>query len=125
MKTFELSDNTLKAWSTARNEKPVFINFSATKMSNAVKPNTIVEFTDFTGRKHKVACRNNTEMKKAMAFFAELKKESLAISRIMADYPLYYGQIDKKHLSSVKRELKALGLSSKAIQRVLIMYWAQ
>ena len=125
MKTFELSENTLKAWSTARNEKPVYINFSATKLSNAVKPNTIVEFTDFLGKKHKVACRNNSEMKKAMAFFAELKKESLAISRIIADYPLYYGQIDKKHLSSVKRELKALGLSSKAIQRVLIMYWAQ
>ena len=125
MKTFELSDNTLKAWSTARNEKPVFINFSATKMSNAVKPNTIVEFTDFTGRKHKVACRNNTEMKKAMAFFAELKKESLAISRIIADYPLYFGQIDKKFLSAVRKELAGIGLTKKAIDKVLIMYWAQ
>ena len=125
MKTFELSENTLKAWSTARNEKPVYINFSATKLSNAVKPNTIVEFTDFLGKKHKVACRNNSEMKKAMAFFAELKKESLAISRIIADYPLYFGQIDKKFIPAVKRELKALGLTSKAIERVLIMYWAQ
>ena len=113
------------AYNTARNERPVFINFSATKMSNAVKPNTIVEFTDFMGRKHKVACKNRPEMLKAMAFFADLKKESLAISRIIADYPLYYGQIDKKFIPAVKRELKAIGLGPKAIKKVLIMYWAQ
>jgi hypothetical protein len=77
------------------------------------------------GRKHKTICRNNSEIKKAMAFFAELKKESLAISRIIADYPLYYGQIDKKFISAVKRELKALKLTPKAIENVLIMYWAQ
>ena len=113
------------AYNTARNEKPVFINFAASKISQAVKPNTIVEFTDFLGKKHKVACRNNSEMKKAMAFFAELKKESLAISRIIADYPLYYGQIDKKFIPAVKRELKALKLTPKAIKNILIMYWAQ
>jgi hypothetical protein len=113
------------AYNTARNEKPVFVNFAASKMSQAVKPNSIVEFKDFMGKTHKTICRNNSEIKKAMAFFAELKKESLAISRIIADYPLYYGQIDKKFLSSVKRELKALKLTPKAIENVLIMYWAQ
>jgi hypothetical protein len=113
------------AFNTARNEKPVFVNFAASKISQAVKPNSVVEFTDFMGRKHKTICRNNSEIKKAMAFFAELKKESLAISRIIADYPLYYGQIDKKFISAVKRELKALKLTPKAIENVLIMYWAQ
>ena len=125
MKTFELTDSTLKAWNTARNEKPVFINFAATRMSNAVKPNTLVQFTDFRGRKYNVPVKNRPEMLRTMAFFAELKKESLAISRIIADYPLYYGQIDKKFIPAVKRELKALKLTPKAINNILIMYWAQ
>ena len=113
------------AYNTARNEKPVYINMAASKMSQAVKPNTIVIFKDFMGREHKVICRNKPEMLKAMAFFKELKKESLAISRVIADYPLYYGQIDKKHIPAVKRELKALKLGPKAIENILIMYWAQ
>lgn len=113
------------AYNTARNERPVYINMAASKMSQAVKPNTIVEFTDFMGKKHKVVCRNKPEMLKAMKFFSELKKESLSISKIIADYPLYYGQIDKKFIPAVKRELKALKLTPKAIQNILIMYWAQ
>lgn len=123
--TNEFNKYTEMAYNTARNEKPVYINFSATKMSNAVKPNTIVEFTDFMGKKHKVVCRNKPEMLKAMKFFSELKKESAEIKRVIADYPLYYGQIDKKFIPAVKRELKALKLSPKAIENVLIMYWAQ
>jgi hypothetical protein len=113
------------AYNTSRNEKPQYINFSASKMSQAVKPNTLVEFTDFMGRKHKVAVRNKPEMLRAMKFFSELKKESLAIKQIIADYPLYYGQIDKKFIPAVKRELKALKLSPKSINNILIMYWAQ
>jgi hypothetical protein len=123
--TNEFNKYTEMAYNTARNEKPVYINFSATKMSNAVKPNTIVEFTDFMGKKHKVVCRNKPEMLKAMKFFSELKKESAEIKRVITDYPLYYGQIDKKFIPAVKRELKALKLSPKAIENVLIMYWAQ
>lgn len=113
------------AYNTARNERPVYINMAATKMSNAVKPNSIVIFKDFLGKEHKVICRNNSEIKKASAFFAELKKESVMIKQIIAQYPMYYGQVDKKFIPSVKRELKALGLSSKTINNILIMYWAQ
>lgn len=101
------------------NERPVYINFAASKMSNAVKPNTIVEFTDFRGKVHKVAVRNNTEMKKAMAFFAILKKESATINQILADYPVKMGRIEKRFIPQVKRELKAIGLSAKAIEVVL------
>ena len=113
-----------KAYSTARNERPVYVNFSATKMSNSVKPNSIVYFKDFMGRQHKVVCRNKPEILKACAFFSMLKAESAQISRIIADYPMSYGQIDKKFIPAVKRELKALGLSSKQVENVLIMYWA-
>jgi hypothetical protein len=112
------------AFNTARNEKPVYLNFAASKMSQAVKPNSIVEFKDFMGRSHKVVCKNNTEIKKAMAFFSELKKESLAITRIIAQYPMSYGQVTKKFIPEVRRELKGIGLNNQSIEKVLIMYWA-
>jgi len=112
------------AYNTARNERPVYVNFSATKMSNSVKPNSIVIFKDFMGRTHKVVCRNKPEIKKACEFFSMLKKESAQITRIISQYPMSYGQVTKKFIPSVKRELKDMGLSSKQIANVLIMYWA-
>lgn len=101
------------------NERPIYLNFAASKMSNAVKPNTVVEFTDFMGRKHKVACRHNGDMKKAMAFFAVLKKESTRINEIIASFPMKMGRIEKRFLSEAKKDLKAIGLSAKAIELVL------
>lgn len=112
------------AYNTARNERPVYINMAATKMSNSVNPNSIVIFKDFMGRTHKVVCRNKPEIKKACEFFSMLKKESAQITRIISQYPMSYGQVTKKFIPSVKRELKAMGLSSKQIENVLIMYWA-
>ena len=112
------------AFNTARNARPVYINMAASKMSNSVNPNSIVIFKDFMGRTHKVVCRNKPEIKKACEFFSMLKKESAQITRIISDYPMSYGQIDKKFIPSVKRELKAMGLSSKQIENILIMYWA-
>lgn len=102
------------------NERPIYLTFAASKMSNSVKPNTVVEFTDFMGRVHKVAVRNRTEMQKAMAFFAVLKKESARINEILADYPVRMGRIEKRFIPQVKRELKAIGLSTKAIEIVLM-----
>ena len=107
------------SFNVSRTEKPIYLNFAASKMSQAVKPNTIVEFTDYTGRKHKVAVRNNTEMKKAMAFFSMFKKESLMIKEIIASYPIKMGRIEKRFLPQVKRELKSLGLSKKHIDFIL------
>ena len=112
------------AYNTARNTRPVYINMAATKMSNAVNPNSIVVFKDFMGRTHKVVCRNKPEIKKACEFFSMLKKESAQITRIIAQYPMSYGQVTKKFIPEVKAELKGMGLSSKQIENVLIMYWA-
>jgi len=112
------------AYNTARNERPVYLNCSATKMSNAVKANSIVIFKDFMGKSHKVVCRNKPEIKKACEFFSMLKAESAQISRIIAQYPMSYGQVTKKFIPSVKAELKALGLGPKQINNILIMYWA-
>ena len=71
------------AFNTARNERPVYINMAASKMSNSVNPNSIVIFKDFMGRTHKVVCRNKPEIKKACEFFSMLKKESAQITRII------------------------------------------
>lgn len=117
--TNEFNQFTETAYNTSRNERPQYKNFAASKMSQSVKPNSIVEFTDFMGRKHKVAVRNNSELKKQMAFFAMLKKESLTIREIILSYPISMGKVQKKFLAECKRELKAFGLSKRAIDIVL------
>ena len=117
--TNEFNQFTEVSYNTSRNERPIYKNFAASKMSNSVKPQSMVEFTDFMGRKHIVAVRNNTELKKQMAFFAELKKESLTIREIILSYPISMGKVEKKFLAECKRELKQFGLSKRAIQIVL------
>ena len=118
--TNEFNQFTETAYNTGRNEKPVYKNFAASKMSQSVKPNSIVEFTDFMGRKHKVAVRNNTELKKQMAFFAMLKKESLTINQIISEYPVSKGKIVKKYLPQLRNELKqTLNLTKKQIDLIL------
>lgn len=117
--TNEFNLYTELAYNTSRNEKPQYRNFAASKMSQSVKPNSIVEFKDFMGRTHKVSCKNNTEVKKQMKFFAELKKESLTINQIIASYPMKFGMIEKRFLSEVKKDLRSIGLNKKAIDIVL------
>jgi hypothetical protein len=118
--TNEFNLYTEVAYNTSRNEKPQYRNFSASKFNIPTKPNSIVEFKDFMGRTHKVVCKNNTEVKKQMKFFAELKKESLTISQIISSYPISMGKVEKKFVSQCRKELKqTLGLSKRAIDIVL------
>jgi hypothetical protein len=117
--TNEFNQYTEVAYNTSRNEKPQYRNFSASKFNIPTKPNSIVEFKDFMGRTHKVVCKNNTEVKKQMKFFAELKKESLTISQIISSYPIKLGKVEKKFVTECKRELKQFGLSKRAIDIVL------
>jgi hypothetical protein len=119
-KTNEFNLYTEVAYNTSRNEKPQYRNFSASKFNIPTKPNSIVEFKDFMGRTHKVVCKNNTEVKKQMKFFAELKKESLTINQIILSYPISMGKVEKKFVSQCRKELKeTLGLSKKQIDIVL------
>jgi hypothetical protein len=118
--TNEFNLYTETAYNTSRNEKPQYRNFSASKFNIPTKPNSIVEFKDFMGRTHKVVCKNNTEVKKQMKFFAELKKESLTINQIILSYPISMGKVEKKFVSQCRKELKqTLGLSKRAIDIVL------
>ena len=117
--TNEFNQFTELSYNTSRNEKPQYRNFSASKFNIPTKPNSIVEFKDFMGRTHLVQCRNNTEVKKQMKFFAELKKESLTISQIISQYPISMGKVEKKFIKDCRNELKSLGLSKKQIDLVL------
>ena len=117
--TNEFNLYTELAYNTSRNEKPQYRNFSASKFNIPTKPNSIVEFKDFMGRTHKVSCKNNTEVKKQMKFFAELKKESLTINQIIASYPMKFGMIEKRFLNEVKKDLRSIGLNKKMIDIVL------
>jgi hypothetical protein len=118
--TNEFNQFTEVSYNTSRNERPIYKNFSASKMSNSVKPQSIVEFKDFMGRTHKVAVRNNTELKKQMKFFGMLKKESTTIKQIIAQYPIKLGKVEKRFIAECKRELKSvLNLTNKQLDIVL------
>ena len=118
--TNEFNQFTEVSYNTSRNERPIYKNFSASKMSQCVKPNSLVEFTDFMGRTHKVSVRNNTELKKQMKFFGMLKRESSTIKQIIASYPIKLGKVEKRLLAECKRELKSvLKLTNKQLEIVL------
>jgi len=108
------------AFNTSRNERPIYRNFAKSKLSDCVKPQSMVEFTDFMGRKHIVAVRNNTELKKQMKFFGMLKKESSTIKQIISSYPIKLGKVEKRFIAECKRELKSvLKLNNKQLEIVL------
>jgi hypothetical protein len=118
--TNEFNQFTEVSFNTSRNERPIYRNFAPSKLSNSVKPQSIVEFKDFMGRTHKVAVRNNTELKKQMKFFGMLKKESSTIKQIISQYPIKLGKVEKRFLAECKRELKSvLKLNNKQLEIVL------
>lgn len=95
-----------------------FRNFSASKMSNSVKPLSIVSFTDIFGKVHSIKCANRTKVKEAMAFFSILKQDTATLKGIISEYPMSYGRIPKKFLKELRMELKPLGFSNEFITKV-------
>jgi hypothetical protein len=95
-----------------------FRNFSATKLSNSVKPMTVVQFTDILGKKHIIKCANKTKMKEAMAFLSILKQDTATLKQIISEYPISYGRIPKKFMKEFRSELKPMGFSNEFINKV-------
>lgn len=93
-------------------------NFSATKMSNCVKPLSIVTFTDIFGKVHSIKCANKSKVKEAMAFFSILKADTATLKGILSEYPVSYGRIPKKFLKELRMELKPMGFSNEFITKV-------
>lgn len=83
-----------------------FKQFSASKMSTAVKPMTVVEYKDILGILHRIPVRNRPEMKRVQALLSLLKEESKDIKQIISEYPIKMGKVDKKFLPELKKELK-------------------
>lgn len=95
-----------------------FRNFSATKLSNSVKPMTVVQFTDILGKTHIIKCANKTKMKEAMAYLSILKADTITLKGILSEYPVSYGRIPKKFMKELRSELKPMGFSNEFINKV-------
>jgi len=95
-----------------------FKNFAASKMSLGKKTMCIVEYTDFTGKKHRIVCNNRKQMNEAQAFLSIIKKETATLKSIVSQYPIKLGRIEKKFLKELRSELKPLGFSNKFINEI-------
>ncbi len=92
--------------------------FAASKMSNSVKPLSVVEFTDIFGKKHIIKCANKTKIKEAMVFLSMFKEETTTLKNILSEYPISMGRIPKKFMKELRSELKPLGFSNEFINKV-------
>jgi hypothetical protein len=93
-------------------------NFSASKMSSAVKPLTVVQYKDLMGKVHSIRCANRTQMKEAQTFLSIFKTESAKVKEILSEYPVSYGKIPKKFLKELRTDLSKLGFSVKFINKL-------
>ena len=90
----------------------IYNNFAASKMSNNPKFEVIVSFTDFLGKTHNIVCRNRKKLAEANEFLKMFKTESVAINKILGEYPVVLGKFPKKYHSEIKRELASAGFST-------------
>jgi predicted TIM-barrel enzyme len=89
-----------------------YVSFAASKMSNNPKFEVLVSFTDFLGKQHNIVCKSRPALKRANEFLKMFKSESVAINKILAEYPVVKGTFPKKYHSEIKRELASAGFST-------------
>ena len=89
-----------------------YVSFAASKMSNNPKFEVIVSFTDFLGKTHNIVCKSRPKLKEANEFLKMFKTESVAINKILSEYPVVMGKFPKKYHSEIKRELASAGFST-------------
>ena len=87
-------------------------NFAASKMSNNPRFEVIVSYTDFLGKTHNIVCNSRPALKRANEFLKMFKTESVAINKILAEYPVVLGKFPKKYHSEIKSELSVAGFGS-------------
>lgn len=116
-----------QTWSKSQNspsrlaqlmENP-FRQFSASKMSSAVKPMTVVEYKDMTGKIHRIPVRNKTQMREAQMYLSIFKAEERTMKQILSEYPVKWGRIEKRFLPELRREFKSYwNVSSKFVDKL-------
>lgn len=85
-----------------------FRNFAASKISNSVKPLTVVEYTDMFGKLYRIPVRNKTQMREAQLYLSIFKKECATLKQIVSEYPIVMGRIPKKFLSEFRSDIKRI-----------------
>jgi hypothetical protein len=89
-----------------------FKNFAASKLSNNPRFEVIVTYTDFMGKVHNILCNSRPALKRASEFLKMFKTESVAINKILGEYPVVMGKFPKKYHSEIKAELAANGFGT-------------
>jgi predicted TIM-barrel enzyme len=90
----------------------IYNNFAASKMSNNPRFEVVVSYTDFMGNSHNIVCNNRKKLVEANQFLKMFKTESVAINKILAEYPVVLGKFPKKYHSEIKKELATAGFST-------------
>jgi len=85
-----------------------FKNFAASKISNSVKPLTVVEYKDMFGKVHRIPVRNKTQMREAQLYLSIFKKECATLKQLVAEYPIVMGRIPKKFLKEFRSDVKSI-----------------
>lgn len=85
-----------------------FRNFAASKISSAVKPLTVVEYTDMFGKLYRIPVRNKTQMREAQLYLSIFKKECATLKQLVAEYPIVMGRIPKKFLKEFRSDIKRI-----------------
>lgn len=85
-----------------------FRNFAASKISNSVKPLTVVEYTDMFGKLYRIPVRNKTQMREAQLYLSIFKKECATLKQLVAEYPIVMGRIPKKFLKEFRSDIKRI-----------------
>jgi predicted TIM-barrel enzyme len=81
-------------------------------MSNNPKFEVIVSFTDFLGKTHNIVCNSRPALKRANQFLKMFKTESVAINKILSEYPVVMGKFPTKYHSEIRKELTSAGFGS-------------
>ena len=90
----------------------IYNNFAPSKMSNNPKFSVMVEFTDFLGNQHRIVCNNRRKLAEANEFLKMFKTESVAINKILGEYPVVMGKFPKKYHTEIRKELAVAGFGS-------------
>lgn len=106
-------------WATPANEKTVFNNFSASKLTERASGSLHVEYTNVFGKRQIIPCKNRTQLKKASEFLSMFKKEENRVKMICAQYNVKSGKFQK--LSQLKKDLSALGFGTAGIKLLTIL----
>ena len=89
-------------------------NFAASKLSNNPKFEVLVSYTDFLGKQHNIVCKSRPALKRANEFLKMFKTESVAINKILSEYPVVMGKFPTKYHSEIRKELNSAGFASVA-----------